>query len=81
MNIEICETIKIENDFSTNWMRLRTAITKKKTLRKNEIDDHRDQQKNEHWRRKHSLHDLNEFEHRSIHDHYAYDLWFEKDDV
>jgi hypothetical protein len=61
-------------------VRLRTAVTKK-TLKENEIDDHRDRQNNEHWRRKYSLHNLSEFEHRSIHDHYTYDKWSEKDDV
>jgi hypothetical protein len=47
MNIEVCETVKVESDFSTNLVRLRTAVTKK-TLKENEIDDHRDRQNNEH---------------------------------
>jgi hypothetical protein len=34
MNIEICETIKVESDFSTNLMRLRIAVTKKKHWKK-----------------------------------------------
>ncbi len=77
-SIEICDTIKIDNDYLIELMKIRIVVIKQKKLKQDEIDDCKIKQKDEHWRRRRFMHDMNEQQHRAIHDHYSYCWWDEK---
>jgi hypothetical protein len=47
-SIEICDTIKIDNDYLIELMKIRIVVIKQKKLKQDEIDDCKIKQKDEH---------------------------------